>query len=251
MRFLLYNIRYCAGTARGFHFPIPYRGYLRRTTKNLQQITQFIKTQQPDIVGLIEVDAGSYRSRRQNQVEAIAHSLGHFHAYQSKYGRYSRTRFLPLVNKQVNALLAKEAIHARKFHYFRSGVKRLVIELELDTLNVFLVHLSLRYRTRCAQLKMLGQLVRAAKKPALVAGDFNAFRGPEELDPLLVHAGLRRAGAGALATYPSWAPRRQLDFILHSPEIRVTSFYLPEITLSDHLPLICDFEIRGAVEPKE
>ena len=248
VRFLLYNIRYGTGTGYGFHFPIPYRGYLRLTRKNLQRLTQFIKTQQPDIVGLIEADAGSFRTRRENQVETIAHALGHYHAYQSKYAHYSRARRLPVLNKQVNALLTKDAITAQRFHYFRSGVKRLVIEMELENLVIFLVHLSLRHKTRHEQLRALARLVNAVRKPCLVAGDFNAFRGPQELELLLARTGLRHAANSALATYPSWAPRRQLDFILHSPEIRITKFSAPNITLSDHLPLVCDFDVRPARE---
>ena len=244
VRLLLYNIRYGAGVGHGFHFPIPYQGYLKRTRKNLQRITQFIKSQQPDIVGLVEADAGSYRTQRQNQVETIARALGHYHIYQSKYGRYSRIGLLPVMRKQVNALLTKDVIEAQRFHYFRSGIKRLVIEMELDNLVIFLVHLSIRHKTRHEQLRALMRLIGSTHKPVLVAGDFNVFRGPQELEPLLALTGLCRAQHSLLATYPSWAPRRQLDFILHSPDIRVTKFTVPDTTLSDHLPLVCDFDIR-------
>jgi endonuclease/exonuclease/phosphatase family metal-dependent hydrolase len=244
VRFLLYNIRYGAGIARNFHFPVPYHGYLRRTTHRLQHIAEFIKSLQPDIVGLVEADAGSFRMRRGNQVEIIAQTLGHFHAYQSKYGVYSRTARLPLMNKQVNALLTRETIHAQRFHYFQSGVKRLIVELELRNLTVFLVHLSLRYRTRHEQLRALARLARQRSKPCIVAGDFNLFRGPAELEPLLTIAGLQCPESGGMPTYPSWKPHRQLDFILHSPEVRVKSYFAPAVMFSDHLPVVCDFEVR-------
>lgn len=244
MRFLLYNIRYGAGVGRGFHFPIPYQGYLRRTTHHLKHITEFIRSLRPDMVGLVEADAGSFRMRRGNQVEIIAQALGHFHAYQSKYGVYSRAGRLPVMNKQVNALLTSGAIQSQRFHYFQSGVKRLIIELELHNLTIYLVHLSVRYRTRHEQLRALGRLVRQRSKPCLVAGDFNAFRGPAELEPLLTIAGLCCPPHDAMPTYPSWKPRRELDFILHSPEVRVKSYFAPAVTFSDHLPVVCDFEVR-------
>jgi len=51
-------------------------------------------------------------------------------------------------------------------------------------------------------------------------------------------------------TWPSWRPRKQLDVILHSPQIVVERFELGQVLLSDHLPLICDFRVvspgRGA-----
>ncbi|HFQ90526.1 MAG TPA: endonuclease, partial [Desulfobulbus sp.] len=62
MRFLLYNIRYCAGIGAHFHLPLPYAGYLKRSTRNLDRLVSFIRSVQPDIVGLVEVDSGSFRS---------------------------------------------------------------------------------------------------------------------------------------------------------------------------------------------
>ena len=49
---------------------------------------------------------------------------------------------------------------------------------------------------------------------------------------------------GNTPTFPSRSPRWQLDFILHSPGIRVRHFeVLRNVRLSDHLPLVCDFEV--------
>jgi endonuclease/exonuclease/phosphatase family metal-dependent hydrolase len=120
----------------------------------------------------------------------------------------------------------------------------LIVELELRNLTVFLVHLSLRYRTRHEQLRALARLARQRSKPCIVAGDFNLFRGPAELEPLLTIAGLQCPESGGMPTYPSWKPHRQLDFILHSPEVRVKSYFAPAVMFSDHLPVVCDFEVR-------
>ncbi|MBP7830509.1 MAG: endonuclease/exonuclease/phosphatase family protein [Kiritimatiellae bacterium] len=245
MRFLLYNLRYCAGTGPNFHFPVPGRGYLKRTSATLKQVTHFIHAQDPDIVGLVEVDSGSYRSRRLNQAEEIARALGHYHVYQSKYPGSSRLHLLPLAGYQGNAFLTREKIHAQQFHYLERGVKRLVIELELKNLAIFLVHLSLRRRTRQAQLQALVPIVRAARKPKIVAGDFNTFRGAGELQPFMEALDLRDAAGGVVLSHPSWSPRRPLDYILHSPGITVQRFMAPSVTLSDHLPLICDFKISS------
>ena len=62
MRFLLYNIRYGSGIGWKVHFPVPFGGCLRRTSDNFRQISDFIKSVNPDITGLIEVDGGSFRS---------------------------------------------------------------------------------------------------------------------------------------------------------------------------------------------
>jgi endonuclease/exonuclease/phosphatase (EEP) superfamily protein YafD len=36
----------------------------------------------------------------------------------------------------------------------------------------------------------------------------------------------------------------ELDFILHSPGIVIHDFQMPPVTFSDHLPLVCNFEIQ-------
>ena len=56
-------------------------------------------------------------------------------------------------------------------------------------------------------------------------------------------AGLRSANIDSQPTYPSRAPRRELDWVLYQDGINVTGFQIPDVRLSDHLPLICDFEV--------
>jgi endonuclease/exonuclease/phosphatase family metal-dependent hydrolase len=243
VRLLVYNIRYGTGTGARFHLPLPFGGYLRHTDDNLENITAFIKSCRPDIVGLLEVDSGSFRARKLNQAAVIAEALGHYHVYESKYDSASTISRLPVFSKQANALLSNEKFRNQKFHYFEQGIKRLVIELELDDVTLFLVHLSIKFRHRHGQLYDLYRLVRGVKRPVIVAGDFNPLWGDEEIELFLAASGLRSANTREIASHPSYAPRRQLDFILHSQDIRITHFEVPQVTFSDHLPLVCDFEI--------
>jgi endonuclease/exonuclease/phosphatase family metal-dependent hydrolase len=143
----------------------------------------------------------------------------------------------------VNAFLTNGVIHEERFLYFDHGIKRLVIQLELENLTLFLVHLSIRFRHRQNQLCELYSLLKDVKKPYLVAGDFNVFWGDPEIELFLAATGLQSANKQGAPTYPSWAPKRELDFILHSPGIKVTTLEIPQVTFSDHLPLICDFEV--------
>ena len=243
MRLLLYNIRYGLGLGSAVHWPVPGAAYLLGNRSNLERITGFIKEQDPDIVGLVEVDTGSIRSRWVNQAETIAQAMGHYSAYQCKYAETSINNLLPIVRKQGNAFLAAPHVHGERFHYFDTGIKRLIIELELESCAVFLVHLSLKYRHRQAQLHHLHDLVVASDKPVIVAGDFNTFWGEHEIYLFMKAARLQSANVGSLPSYPSRAPRKELDFVLYGDGVRVTDFFIPQVKFSDHLPLICDFEI--------
>jgi endonuclease/exonuclease/phosphatase family metal-dependent hydrolase len=245
LRLLVYNIRYATGTGPAFHLPVPGAGYLRSSRRVLEDITQFIRREDPDLIGLVEVDTGSIRSGMVNQAEYIADSLGHYTAYECKYGSRSINNLLPIVRKQANALLAAPRVTGERFHYFDTGIKRLIIELELDDVCVFLVHLSLKYRHRQYQLHTLHDLIATASKPVIVAGDFNTFWGTHEIYLFMQASGLRSANALGLPSYPSRRPRVELDFILVSAGIEIKGFRIPEVRYSDHRPLICDFEIKA------
>jgi len=243
MRLLLYNIRY--GVGNGSSSPVPFPGarYLFAEAAELNRIIEFIGAQDPDIVGLIEVDTGSMRSGRVNQAEVIAESLGAYSCYGSKYGETSVNQRLPIVRKQANAFLASPRVHGERFHYFDTGIKRLIIELELDDVAIFLVHLSIKYRHRQMQLRHLHELVEHSKKPVIVAGDFNTFWGTDEIYLFMKASGLRNANTQGLPSYPTRSPRLELDFILCTEEIEITDFSIMNMPFSDHLPLICDFEV--------
>jgi endonuclease/exonuclease/phosphatase family metal-dependent hydrolase len=243
MRLLLYNIRYAVGGGASMHMPLPGAGYVLGNQSVLPEIAKFIKSVDPDVVGLIEVDTGSIRSRNVNQAEKLAGDLGMNSSYETKYGLKSFNKLLPIVRMQGNAFMAAPRMHGETFHYFDTGIKRLIIELEMKDYAIFLVHLSLKYRHRHLQLRRLYDLIQATEKPVVVAGDFNTFWGENEIYLFMKAAGLRSANVDSLPTYPSRAPRKELDFILYQDGIKVTSFDIPNIRLSDHMPLVCDFEL--------
>lgn len=235
MRFLLYNIRYATGPRA--------HGFLRSSNRNLERITAFLEEERPDLVGLIEVDHGSYRSGGRNQAETLAESLGHYQAHAVKYRAGSLWSRVPVLRKQGNAFLARDRIRQTTFHYFDQGMKRLVLELELEHAVAYLVHLSLGVRARHRQLRALYQMVQRTRKPHVVAGDFNMLMGEDEIDLFLAATGLQNANHERLPTYPSRRPYRHLDFILYSQGITVRDFRVPQVEFSDHLPLVVDLDV--------
>jgi len=241
MRLLLYNIRYGTGHAPGYHLPLPFAGFFKRTEVNLQRIIGFIGAVNPDIVALVEVDSGSYRSGYFCQAQTIADKLGYNCIVENKYNNNSLAQRVPVLKQQANALLTKQSVENYRFHYFEQGVKRLVIQTDLKAIAIFIVHLSLKYRHRQNQLEQLHLLTRETDKEVIIAGDFNTFWGSRELNLFLAATGLKNANLTNVPSHPSHAPLRQIDFILHSPGISIDNFYIPDVRLSDHSPLICDF----------
>jgi endonuclease/exonuclease/phosphatase family metal-dependent hydrolase len=146
------------------------------------------------------------------------------------------------MNKQANAVLARNKIPLKEFHFFPFGVKKLIIEIEAYGIRLYLVHLALQKSVRKKQLEYLASLVKK-DGPTIIAGDFNTFSGASELVEFKKKLGLYNPNRRNHPTYPSWHPAKQLDFMLCSKEIRTKNFTVYDVKYSDHLPLLLDFEI--------
>jgi endonuclease/exonuclease/phosphatase family metal-dependent hydrolase len=242
MRAVIYNIAYGTGApGTGLGRLWTAHRYLRTSQTHLERIIGFIQHCDPDLVGLVEVDTGSYRTGSVNQVEIIASHLQHHYCSSVKYGRRSLGRSLPWFRHHSNAVLTKQSIPASRFHFFPVGFKRLIIEVEMPGFRFFLIHLALQASVRRIQLAHLEELI-GNHGPVIVAGDFNIFQGEHEMADLQRSLHLVNPNRNHLPTWPSWAPRRQLDAILCSPEITVRDFRIPDVHYSDHLPIILDFD---------
>ncbi len=242
MRILVYNIAYGTGAPGAMLSNIcTMHRYLRTSQDHLDSIIDFIHDTEPDIVGLIEVDTGSYRTNFVNQAELIAGRIRHCCESHVKYGHSFFAHSVPILRKQANAILTKKRIPEKNFHFLPVGFKRLIIEADLGFFRFFLVHLSLNQKSRKIQLSHLAELGKDAG-PLVIAGDFNTFNGESELDELKDALGLINPNKNGTATYPSWKPRKQLDYILYSKSLKIKRFGVSKVRYSDHLPLMLDIE---------
>lgn len=244
LRFLLYNIRYATGTGSVYHFPAPFSGSLRMPWGHLDRIALFLREEDPDLIGLVEVDSGSPRAGHRNQAEQLAVVVETpFFVHANKYGQTSTARRLPYFRNQGNAVLSALPPGQTRTLFFDAGIKRLVLDIGFEPFDLMLVHLALGSRTRKRQLDQLTEMIAGRRKPLILAGDFNTFRGWRELDPYAEKWGLLSANTRHQPTFPSRNPHVELDYILHSPEITNLRLSLPRMRLSDHLPMVFDFAL--------
>lgn len=246
MRFLLYNIAYGTGAPRGYaHRALTLHRYLRSTRKHMERLHVFVQETSPDVLGLVELDSGSYRTGGSNCAVELARALAHEFTYSSKYDKDSLGRILPVLRHQGNALFANGPLSKCRQHFLPRGFKRLVLVGRAYGVMFILVHLALNQHARRTQLRRLSAIVKAVRNPVILGGDFNTFKGPHELEDFIAETGLRNANPNRAPTYPSWAPRKELDFILCSDKIDIEAFdVLHSVRLSDHLPLLIDFSVR-------
>ena len=209
-------------------FPHP-----RRNT-NLEAIANVIKPF--DIVALQELDAGSIRSRYVNQVDFLAEEAAFPFAVQQT------TRNFGPFARHSKGLLSRFPIHNANHYVLPSkvpgrGVTTFCIGSQRTPLFIVNVHLSLGAKAQSEQLDFIGSLTDQYEH-IIVMGDFNM--SPEQLSEINVFKGRLNLAVSDALTYPSWKPKKQLDYILLSHALKVKKAGVLNLSYSDHLPMFAE-----------
>lgn len=162
-----------------------------------------------------------------------------------KYRPESPLRHIPYFRRNSNGIFLREHYPVEK-HYLSAGTKRLMHMVDIaDDFTALFVHFALRKHTRKKQFAEVAHVIRTrAKKRVILAGDFNIFSGPEELDELMSAAGLRIVNDMDHGTFPTKKPRVAVDLFLASHDLPVTGVHvLSSFANSDHVPVVVDVQM--------
>jgi len=223
IRVLSYNIHHGEGVDRKL---------------DLDRIATAIRSVNPDLVALQEVDRKVKRSQSVDQPAELAKRTG----MQAVFGAN-----IPLQGGEYgNAILARFPLIRHKNHLLPTvdgSEQRGVIESEYQlpdgrSLLLLATHLDFRAddRERLASVKVIEELTaRHPDQPALLAGDLNDT--PESRTLMQLTKTWQTVNKQPLATVPVDSPTKQIDFILFRPrgtwkvlEVKV----LEESLASDH-----------------
>ena len=233
IRILCYNIHHAEGVDREL---------------DVERIAGVIRSVEPDLVALQEVDQNVKRTQVVDQPAELARLTkmhGVFGAnIELQGGHYG------------NALLSRFPITRHKNHLLPNidgGEQRGVIEAEIkladanEPLLLLATHFDFRAdeRERLASVKVINDLAaRHSSLPALLAGDLNATPDSKTLQRL--ETIWTRTNQKPLATIPVDKPTRQIDFILFHPAQRwkvVEVKVLEEAVASDHRAIFAVLEL--------
>lgn len=198
-----------------------------------------------DMVALQEVDSGSLRSGFINQSRYIATHSSHpfwFHQSNRKVGNmaYPGIGFIARHNP--------EAIVEHRLPGALPGRGALVLEFGGEEgLTVAVVHLALGPNARRQQLRYLAQHL-AGRRALIVMGDLNARADSRHVRDFRDALDLA-APTAELNSYPAWKPRRPLDHILVSRNIRSIDAQALQVAYSDHLPVAVTVELPPGMMP--
>jgi endonuclease/exonuclease/phosphatase family metal-dependent hydrolase len=253
VKLICYNIEYCEGlNGKWYQYLEFWKTFF--PPKNLDKnIVDELNKIKPDILALIEIDNGSFRSKKDEGLFFKKNMNMKDLIEEIKYPRKGWLKlfhYVPILKNQGNAILSKYPIIESKCHLLNEGTKRVVIEARVKCpkkITLLVSHLALGKKTREKQIWQLIHIVKNIKGPVILMGDFNTFNGEEEISALLKETHLKDRNLmesfSRILTQPTCSPKRRLDYILYSKEIKVKKYSVLNFPYSDHLPLFVDFEI--------
>lgn len=215
---------------------------------DLPRIAGVIKSVDPDVVALQEVDVRTRRSGGVDQLLELARLTG----LQPVYGRT-----IPHQGGLYgNAVLSRLPVNGFVNHPLPGKEPRGVIDALAApapgasgqaAYHFLATHLDLNEPDRLAAAARIEEIVKSWPEgaPAILAGDMNAVPGSKPIQSL-ERVWTSANGQTTLLTSPAQAPRRQIDYIFVRPaarwrvlEIRV----IDEPLASDHRPVFTILEL--------
>ena len=237
MKIVLYNMAYGTGLNGSWRqYILKCRRFFWLPFFNTRKIARLLNDQRADVICLLEVDGGSIRNRFMCQAKKIAKKLGFdFWFKKSKYHPKSLFRFMPFTRKNCDAIVSKIKGEF-KCHYLNNGMKKLVQEYVVNNFSIFTVHLAvLQKNLRQIQLTELGEIVKKCPRPFLICGDFNIFKGLEEVRSFVEKNGLKLIQTAK--TFPSCNPKKYFDLFIAREDVNIKDAGVLDVPYSDHLPV--------------
>lgn len=241
LRLLSYNVQVGIVTRRRFdYFAQGWRHLLPhpRRQENLAAVAELIRDF--DLVGLQELDGGSFRSGFINQAEYLALQAGFPHWHDQI------NRNLLGLARHSFAVLGRLVPGAVSNHALPGGLPgRGALVLRYGDLNdplvVVLAHLALSSKARLLQLDYIAGLVKPYRH-VIVMGDMNCNAQSGEIRHFMDRSGLCLSACDQ-PSYPSWRPEERIDHIFVSPTLDIHQARVLDFPLSDHLPVALEVSL--------
>ncbi len=238
MKILLLNLGYCSGLDGSFHDYFFHGARYLHTPRRIAEgishaVSELVHAAQPDICCFLELHKKS----------ALVKDLRDFACsdIEDKYGLTSLLRRLPFFRDNCNGFFSRSRVSYKKL-FFRKGGKKLVYELQIGDVSLFLCHFSLSASVRREQFREIEAIVGNRKK-TILCGDFNIFSGPAELTELMTVCGFHAANLND-CTFPAVHPTKTFDLFLCTPDIHVLRCEsVKNFHGSDHLPVLMEFQV--------
>lgn len=235
MKILLQNLQCGANLSGGYwHLALgSWKYFMPHSQEPIKKLSQYMKDEQIEAGLFTEADAGSFRTRNIDEIKIISEISG------LQYNKFFLTASAGKIINQGNAIVSRYPIIDSKSYLLPGGSEKRylchsIIKVKNKKINLFVTHLTLGFKDRQEQLKTINSIIKSVKGTRIFGGDLNIINEDE-----LRHIdSLRRISF--LKTYPSWDPKKFLDNIFISDDIKRYELSTTKIKMSDHLGLILE-----------
>ena len=216
---------------------------------DLERIGRVIKSVDPDVVALQEVDRSTARSSGVDQAKVLG-ELTRMDAVFGEAMPYEGGSYGEAVLTKWRVI--KVANHPLPYDTGQEPRAALAVQIlpennlpEFIFVGTHLCHQS--GQTRLWQCGMINTVLLNSTLPVLLAGDLNARIGSKPMKELLEN-GWADTEPGGKPTFPSDNPRRRIDYVLFrksDPWKVVSVEVLDEPIASDHAPVLVVLQWKG------
>ena len=214
----------------------------------LDRIAREIRTWDPDVVVLNEVDRGRGRSGRVAQATVLGEltdmraAYGPNRRYGGGWSGNAVLSRLPVLRSGNQALPFVEGTIPR-------GLLRVTVDLDGVPVDVFATHFeNTSPAARRRQAREVARTVSRSPRPFVLGGDLNASPDGVALQ-ILDRSGVVDAwtlvGRGDGFTVPAWAPRRRIDYLLSDERLVPRRSEVLLSRASDHRPVRTVFDVAA------
>jgi len=216
---------------------------------DLQRIADVIKKEAPDLVGLQEVDRGTKRTERKDEIAELAGltRMDYAFAHNLDYdgGQYGVAILSRNLIKNIDHRMYENRREAE-----RRGMLRVEVEINGKLVNFVTTHLDYQYADgRLFETEQMLKFLEGMKGPLFVSGDLNDEPAGSAYQLILTkfQDGWLDGGAkGDGFSYPADKPVKRIDYLFYrkSDGVKAKKSWIVDTLASDHVPVMTEFEVR-------
>ena len=216
---------------------------------DLKRIADVINRENPDLVGLQEVDRGVKRTEEKDEIAELAKLTRMDFSFAPNLDYQGGQYGVAILSRH----LIQKADHRKyenKRETERRGMLRVEVEIDGKKLNFVTTHLDYQFEDgRLFETEQLLRLLDGIAGPLIIAGDFNDEPKGSAYKLMLTRfedAWIGSKAKGEGLTFPANQPVKRIDYIFTraTDRIRVKKAWVIDSLASDHLPLMAEVEIR-------
>lgn len=185
-----------------------------------------------------------------NQAQAIGEALGWNYLFcpaipiaNGEYGNALVSKF-PIISYTLHPIRTTPEMRVNGAHFEDRVLGEICIDIDRTAVTVLVCHFGLNDVEQRLATELV--LLRAAeiKTPLIFMGDLNLLPNHEYIEKIAsVLTDTASVSDDPLLTFPAYGADRKIDYIFVNDKCKVCGTHVPNIGVSDHLPVVADLEI--------